>query len=211
MREFPLTALISSVVIGQYGETVFRPTTDEERLDFERVKLETLNLQLWGTIVADGLDEARDRLGDPDPLEVVSAFEAAWCPPDTAHKLARALEHHLAGDFDEAVLVLLPRVERMIRNLAREAGVAIIRNPYSSRRNGVRTLGELLFGGLQDVLDEHFHRHLDVVLIKPTGLNLRNSHLHGLVGEGDRVSAAILVQTVALITHLQKTERSTDN
>jgi hypothetical protein len=68
----------------------------------------------------------------------------------------------------------------------------------------VRTLGELLFGGLQDVLEEHLHRHLDVVLIKPTGLNIRSDHLHGLVIEGDRVTAALLFHTAAVLTHLQK-------
>ncbi len=208
MQQFPITALASSVVIGQYGETVFRPTTDEERLDWERVKLENLSLQLWGTIVADAIDQAHDRLGNPDPDEVAGAFEAVWCPPDIARKFARALEHYLAGAFDESVLVMLPRIEKVIRNLAREAGVAIIQNPHSNNRNGVRTLGELLFGGLQNVLDEHLHRHLVVELIKPTGLNLRNNHLHGLAGEGDRVSAALLMHTGALITHLQKTARS---
>ncbi|MDP9419440.1 MAG: DUF4209 domain-containing protein [Actinomycetota bacterium] len=123
---------------------------------------------------------------EPGPADVV-----------VADALARSLEHFHHRRYDEAVHVALPRVERLIRHIARSCGVATTKRP-TKRVGGVRGLGEILFDlrgdGNPPILPEPLLTAAELTLVDPDSLNLRNEFLHGISDEARAAEAALVLQ-----------------
>ena len=89
------------------------------------------------------------------------------------------------------MMVALPRIEQCIREWAREAGIPITEGDRFGTIKK-RTLGSLLHGLSADVSADYF-RYLLLVLVEPTGMNLRNVALHGLMGRVNQCDAALVI------------------
>jgi len=100
------------------------------------------------------------------------------------------------------VHLLLPRLEAILRGMARSLGLVIYREPRGRDRGGVRTLGVLL-SELIDFVDESWRRHLANLLTDELGYNLRNLVLHGLVPRVERVEAALLINAACYLRLLR--------
>jgi hypothetical protein len=78
------------------------------------------------------------------------------------------------GQSDESAHVLVPRLESVLRETARRAGLTIIREPIAAKPVGVRSLGTLLLE-LQGALpDPPWPEYFFNLLADPLGLKLRN-------------------------------------
>ena len=114
-----------------------------------------------------------------------------------ADALARSLEHFHHRRYDEAVHVALPRVERLIRHIARSCGVATTRRP-TKRVGGIRGLGEILDdlrgGSGEPILPEPLLTSAELTLAEPDALNLRNEFLHGISNQARAGEAAMILQ-----------------
>lgn len=82
-------------------------------------------------------------------------------------------------------MVLIPRIERTIRQLVRQLRAPIWSEPRSGGFGRQRSLQQLL-SQLEGHLDENWRRYLNTLLINPLGPNLCNVHMHGLALRGTR-------------------------
>ncbi len=139
------------------------------------------------------LQEIETHHGRPSHEDLAAFFATDLIGPERGERIARALELFWDGQVDEAAHVLVPRVESVLREMARRAGLTIIREPIAAEPGGVRSLGTLLLE-LQGALpDPPWPEYFFNLLADPRGLNLRNTVAHGLlarVGAGD---AALLL------------------
>ena len=103
-----------------------------------------------------------------------------------------AIGEYFAGAYDRSAHLLVPRLERAIRELGRQAGTIVVREPIADQAGGVRSLGAIL-ADLRDVLPEEWRRYFANLLTDELGLNLRNRISHGLVDQVTRDDAALLV------------------
>ena len=116
-----------------------------------------------------------------------------------ADALARGLEHFRNRRYDEAALVSLPRVERLLRHIARRCGVPTTKRPTRQRLGGIRGLGDILFdlrGNARSgpILTEPLLTACELALVHPDSLNLRNDILHGISDEIRAGDAALILQ-----------------
>jgi hypothetical protein len=92
----------------------------------------------------DQAEEIEARHGRPSHEDLAAFFSTDLIGPDRGERMARSLELFWDGQPDESAHVLIPRLESAIREMARRAGLTIIREPIGSEPGGVRTLGTLL-------------------------------------------------------------------
>jgi hypothetical protein len=118
--------------------------------------------------------------------------------------LKTGLEAYWSGDFTKSIHVLVPQVERILRNFLEKLGIPTLKP--------IRNLGIMDAKGMNDVLGdervrqvltENLWRYLTVVYIDKRGMNLRNDLAHGLVpaaafneGLADRVFHTLLALSV---------------
>jgi hypothetical protein len=112
------------------------------------------------------------------------------------------------GQADECAHILVPRLESILRDMARRAGLPIIREPVGDKPGGVRTLGVLLRELGSAMPDSSWHAYLVNLLTDERGINLRNCIAHGFkeqIGVGD---AALLIQALATCSSCGRRKRS---
>lgn len=191
MADHPLQFLFSRMTIGPENSLVRRTGDEADREEAELLSHEAMRCSMFAAIAVDVLDKIIAKYG---PL--TNARD--WLVSEliervVAERVGRALQFYEEGDADSASSVLAPRLERIIRELARLAGLNITKSP-DARGNpgGVKALGDLL-SRLQGTIPEGTRRHLRVLLSEVAGLNLRNRIGHGLVDEVAQHEAALLI------------------
>ncbi len=100
---------------------------------------------------------------------------------DTQEFIKTGIRHYLNGNYIEALHILVPQIEAVIRKLA-----ALLRIPTHklSPYGGLfyRTLDDLLMDEkMKDALGEDLWLNLRVLLTDSRGINLRNNICHGIV------------------------------
>jgi len=131
-----------------------------------------------------------------DLADLKEILERGPADPVVADAMARSLQHFSDGRYDEALHVALPRVERLIRHIARSCGVATTKRP-TKRVGGIRGLGEILAdlrGDGSPILPEPLLTAAELILTHPDSLNLRNEFLHGISNEARPAEAALVIQ-----------------
>lgn len=148
--------------------------------------------------------------------EVTSWIEGDTSDGVVSSALVRSLNHFRERRYDEAVHILVPRVERQIRMLARACGVATTKRP-TARVGGIRGLGEIVAdlragrGASGPLLPEPLITSVELLLVDPESLNMRNEVAHGISGLGDQWQATLLIQlclAIALAIQLGDPETS---
>jgi hypothetical protein len=89
---------------------------------------------------------------------------------------------------------VIPRIERVFRELARSIGVPIVREQSGPKPGGVVTLGALITEIKPAFRNEALHAYYRSVLVDPLGLNLRNRICHGLIDQVLPYDVALLIQ-----------------
>jgi hypothetical protein len=202
-EEFVFQQLMPQQVIGPFNLPIHTAFSEEEKEELALAQHEALSLDLWSIFVTDALDLIAVRHGAPVASDLGASFVGDVVPEHIAERFASAVVHHSAGRYDEAVHVILPRVEAATRHLARAAGLAVAKEPTPGKPiGGVQPLGSLL-ESLAGVLPEDWRRHLRALLTNPLSLNLRNNYLHGLIAVGDRRHSALLIHAAAFMARLR--------
>jgi hypothetical protein len=208
MQEFPVQFLFGRSLVGpDTAAATFRAATPEEH---RRLALATERAQhgrIWGMFCARALQrigQREDRLSAP---QLAQSLEGDFVDAETAERIARAIELFWEERFDESAHVLVPRIERTVRELARQLGIPVIRPVGAGQEiGGVVTLGPLLRDLAPVFPDDGWHAYLTNLLADPLGLNLRNSISHGLHGRVGPVDAALLVQAALFLAGLALAE-----
>jgi len=185
-EQAPLHALIGRTVVGP-GKVVGVTGGPEGNLEFDIESRAMLQTQVMGSAVAEAVQKAVSQIGlMPDHL--IAPLASLGLDEGSMELLRRGCERLIAGDFVSATHILVPRIEDALRQYLNAIGVDTtdyVRLGDTSRTDDA-TLGSLLHKKLPDgrpvreYLGGDLWDHIDSVLNRQTGLNLRNEFAHGL-------------------------------
>ena len=201
MQQSPIQFHVPKVVFGPDNTTIFRAIDEASHHHLAKAQERAFASHIWSLSAVSVLNLIRDRHGKPDEGDVAEFFTTELIPADLASRIARCFDLYWEGKFDEAGHMLAPRLERLVRELARRAGIPIIKppDPQALRPGGVRTLGDLL-RALEGVFAEDAWRlHLHNLLADPLGLNLRNSVAHDLQPQVEAEQVALMLHAACFL------------
>jgi hypothetical protein len=209
-KDFPLVDL--------FGHQIFHPETsaptfiadqEEAKKLAARARHRNLTLNFYGgVLVAPMLDEALKVHGRPEPPELVEFFSTRAIGVGRAQRLARALELFWDRDFDSSAHVITPRIEAILRAIARENGALIVRPAGEGRFGGVVSLNTVLSKLAALHGEEPWLDYLIALLCDPLSKNLRNEIAHGLIAEIGGVDAALLIHVACHLVLVTADERA---
>jgi hypothetical protein len=204
-QEHPLQFLFSRVILGPGNVPIMHATTEEEHREVELSVHEARGIGLWAISAAEILSRIRNEKAAPDPDSATAFFSTNIITTEVAERMGRSLLLYWEDQPDEAGHVLIPRLEAAVREMCRQAGLAIIREPRGRVPGGVRPLGDLMTA-LKGRLDESWRRYLVNVLVDPVGTNLRNRISHALLPSVTREQAAVLLHAACFLRLLAPAE-----
>lgn len=205
MQRTPIQFLVSSVVLSEdHGIPLKVLRTVEEKREFAIMEYESRSIQVWGMFAADILGRIADR-SRPSLDELTEHFTTPIIDAGTAERIAASIDHYWSGRYDEALFVLLPRLETIIRELCRQLGRVIIKEPIGEESGGFLTLGTLLPSLRGSIHSEDHCLYLHRLLVDTLSINLRNRGLHGLIVRGDQRTAALAVHAACFLALLRVT------
>lgn len=199
MLQHPLLHTFPTVVTNAEGMPLAHVISDEQHFSHALIRHHSMAITLWGSFLRQifSMVEAEERLtvADMERLAQGQFVDAA-----TAEGVARAYSDLLAGDYEGAMHRLLPRIERIVRDVARSLGLPVYREPTLDGRSlgAYKGLGELL-GLLEGRVPEQHRRYFAVLLTERTGLNVRNRAAHGLMREVSIEEAALALHVMIVL------------
>ena len=200
-EEFVFSSLLTKSVMGHGTAAArFRATDEESRRLLDHAERRAWYARMWAPFAVQALKEIESRHGRPSHEDLAAFFSTDLIGPDRGERMARSLELFWDGQPDESAHVLIPRLESAIREMARRAGLTIIREPIGSEPGGVRTMGTLLLELRDAFPDPPWPQYLFNLLSDPLSLNMRNTVSHGLV---ERVSAGDAALLLHAACHLR--------
>jgi hypothetical protein len=165
-----------------YEEGVFDADSRERRLAAEMIKACARRADMAAqALVGPALDIIRQQFHLSAYDFYTIARLSALVPGDRADIVAKGLYAGYCRDFVQAIHILIPQFEHMVRMVLKEAGAQT-----TSRQDGIEM--ELGLSALVDLpaMKERFGEHLSftirALMCKPLGPNLRNQVAHGLAG-----------------------------
>jgi hypothetical protein len=204
MEDFPMQFLFGKSLIGPDNATaIFRASTREEHHRLASAEQRAQHGRIWGMFCARALRRIGERDDKPSDGELTELLQGDFVDQETAERVACAIELFWEERYDESAHVLVPRIERTVREMARQLGIPVVRAVEPGREiGGVVMLGTLLREMTPVFPDQGWHAYLLNLLADPLGLNLRNSISHGLHGRVGPVDASLLVQAALFLTGL---------
>jgi hypothetical protein len=205
MRSHPLSNLFPTVVLNSDGVPMAHITTDEQKFRKALADYESNGIVVWSVLLVEALDRLA-KSGGVDADAVAEHLVGEILDSDTAAALGRAFDHYNNGDYEACLMTALPRIERAIREAARQAGLAVYDEPRSdgTRYGAYKGLGKLL-RVLKDHVPESHRGYMERALVDQLSLNLRNRALHGLMAQVVPGDAAIALH-ISLILGLWRSQ-----
>ena len=173
--------LVQINALDEAGRLVFAPSTPDERAQYKEAQARELLLRLSRTaLIEPALAGIRERhWTDAAGAELHGFFAAAWPDRWIAEGLARAFLYWRHDAGEEATVLALRRIERIIRDLCQECGGATWVQPKPKSPGHAQGLGAML-RQLRDHVDDPLWQYLNWTLSDPLGLNLRAKYFHAL-------------------------------
>ena len=191
-QKYPLQFLIARSVYQDHNALVRIGKDQEENKAIAVVNHETMNIRIFGRFTPEILRRTKNKHGVPPINELTEFFTTQLIPSDIAENIVNSIEWYYKDEYDIAAHLLVPRIEAIFRNIAREMGLVIIQEPRGSKAGGLVQLGNLLHN-MQQHMDESWRRYFYNVLANPIGVNLRNRICHGLLPKASQDDASLLI------------------
>lgn len=193
-----LSSLFPTVLIGPDGLPIYKPETEEDRIDFELTRFEAQIINGHVRPLISAIDTIPERHGLPTTAELLE-FLNSWpgMSPPVAPVVVSALQRFWVGDSQGVIYMLTPVIETLVRDLILRANHGMYRLQQTPRQPGQYPgLGAMLdlLPDYYDVSEGWLHS-IKTILIHPGGFNFRNSLSHGVVIYGDPGTAAIILHT----------------
>jgi hypothetical protein len=199
-------------ILGLFGQSTFGPASsvpnfiadsaDTKRL-VDRGRQCQINAAFYGRIlIAPMLDEAMIRHGRPSREQLSEHFATELIGPERGERIARAVELFWDQQYDDAAHVIVPRLESVLRDIARAGGIAIAKPAQEGRFAGVVSLNVVMVKLRELYDDATWLCYLEALLCDPLAINLRNDVAHGLAGRVGGVQAALLVHAGCYLAQL---------
>lgn len=203
MGRNPIRFLSTGLKVGDENVAVRYLRTPEEHFDAQVRETETLQIRLFGSLLlVPTLARIAERYGVPDRETLSETLAGGVIDPPLANALSDGIAEYFRGHDETAAHLIAPRLERAFRQLGRQVGVVVIREPIATQAGGVRPLGAIL-ADLVEVLPENWRRYFANLLTDELGLNLRNRIAHGLIENVAREDAALLVHAALAMSLLR--------
>lgn len=138
--------------------------------------------------------------------ELEAFFATKLIGESRAERFARGVRLFWDHEFDDAAHIVVPRIEGVLRDVARFAGIAVTQPPKEGEFTGWLTLGQLLTKLRAHDPDLAWFDYLDGLLCEPLGPNLRNDIAHGIAPRVGPIAAAQLIQVACFLTHIRTPE-----
>lgn len=211
-QDYPLQFLASRAVYDHNNVPIRYGRNIDENKEIAIAGFEALNINVFGSFAPSILERIKQKYNAPSDRELSEFFTTSIIPKDIAENIAIAIDWFFKGESNITTHLLVPQIEAILRILARDLGLPIIREPIGNIPGGVITLGTLL-NMLKDKIDESWRRYFINLLTNPIGINLRNRVCHGLLPNFGKEDAALLIQVACnlrliKITDMNKPEKS---
>ena len=204
MNKNPIRFLATGVLIGDDNMTIRYLRTPDEHFEAQLRAHEELRIRTFAAaVLKPALVKIVDRYGTPDQASLQSALASTAIDAALAATLGQGVGEFFVGAHDRSAHLIVPRLERGLRELGRRAGVIVVREPIGDRPGGVRPLGGIL-SDLTGVIPEDWRRYFANLLTDELGINIRNRVAHGLVDQVPDQDAALLVHAVFALSQFRE-------
>ncbi len=203
-EQAPFLALVSKVVITQDGRPLERPSDLEKRREFDEIQCYTQELTLQLMVSARKLGMLRERQAWNLDLLMQALAAGVLFDAEVLQSVAPGLRCFEEDRHWEAVHVLVPQIERIIRKLAKSVGTEVFRYKADT--------GELHWTSLKSLLEDprvvqvlgvisaDFARELRYLLIDTRGWNLRDDLAHGILRPDSDAGRLAFICVLILLT-----------
>jgi hypothetical protein len=201
MRESPIQFLATKIIVNEQGLPLKFIQSEADHFSYAVVQQQAMAIQFW-LMLADGILRRALQSLDENLDAYQQCFDTSFIKNEVSAVFLRGFHLFRDGLYDECVCIVVPRLETVIREMARIVGIGIYADPQGDAPGGYKTLGSLL-SSLQGRMPEHIRRYVQAAISDPMGLNLRNRICHGLLvqaGRSDAVLALHLATTLACLT-----------
>jgi len=178
-KKSPLSFIIPQVSIRD-DNPVLKSQTEEELFDEHIVQRVAMDYKIKSGIFGDIMTELRNEK-NLDHISLLNFLSSSKVyEKDSLDMIGTGLERYFSEDFPSALHLLVPQLERTLRNMLERLGVAttVLRGNVIEEK----TLGRILKEPkLEEFLGEDISCYLRTFLVDKRGDNLRNDIAHGLV------------------------------
>ncbi len=200
MNEQPLQFLMTKIVVdADTNAAIFRATDEASHEVAAIAERRQFAARIWSVFAVDVLRRVEGKYGRPSREHLTASFTSEFIDEDVAERIACAFELWWDDQPDESAHVLAPRLEAVLREVARRLGLPVIREPVANKPGGVRSLGDLLYAMKERVATPGWHGYLVNLLVDPLGLNLRNVIGHGLRAPIGHDDSALLLHAACFL------------
>jgi hypothetical protein len=208
MQDHPFQFLVTKMVLDpDTGIPIYEATDEASHRRAASAQQRMFAMRLWGMFAIQVLLRIEKDCGRPGGEELTEFFATELIDASNAKRIAEALELWWDGKFDQSAHILAPRLEAVIREMARSVGLPIVREPVANRPGRVRGLGEILSGLKGHLATPGWHAYFTSLLTDPLGLNLRNVISHGLRSEIGADDAALMIHVACYLAMLAQSKR----
>jgi hypothetical protein len=204
-EEFPLLGLFGQTVLGpESAAPHFIANDAESKRQVERGRLRRIHTDFTaGVFLGPLLDTAVEHHGRPSHDDLAEHFATELIGPERGERIARALELFWDQDYDASAHVLVPRLESVLRDLARAHGITIVKPVSEGSYGGVISLNTIMSKLRAIEPDADWLDYLEALLCDPLALNFRNLIAHGLIPAVGGGGAALLLHAACFLSVLR--------
>ncbi len=204
-EEFPVLGLFGQTVLGpESAAPHFVANEEESKRQVERGRLRRMHTDfIAGVFLGPLLDNAVEHHGRPSHDDLAAHFATELIGPERGERFARALELFWDRDYDASAHVLVPRLESVLRDLARAHGITIVKPVSEGSYGGVISLNTIMSKLRAIEPDAEWLDYLEALLCDPLALNYRNLIAHGLIPAVGGVGAALLLHAACFLSVLR--------
>jgi hypothetical protein len=225
-HDYPLTYLIPEVILNEIGKTVAQRSTSvlsrdpsevAEATRFEMYKDAVLYQSLHAQTF---IEPARVQINSEYSVQVNDllsiATDSPFVPPERENLFAKGLYAGLSGDFFTSTHILIPQIENSVRYLLWKQGFIALGLDDRETQNEHNLNVTLYHPDITFIFDEDTLFDLRGLLVEPSGSNLRNRMVHGLISDNGFLSPlmsylwwlALRLCCLPILIHQQKVEQS---
>jgi hypothetical protein len=207
-EEFPVLGLFGQTVLGpESAAPHFVANDDESKRQVERGRLRRIHTEFTaGVFLGPLFDTAVEHHGRPSHDDLAAHFATELIGPERGERFARALELFWDQDYDASAHVLVPRLESVLRDLARAHGITIVKPVSEGSYGGVISLNTIMSKLRAIEPDAEWLDYLEALLCDPLALNFRNLIAHGLIPAVGGGGAALLLHAACFLSVLRPDE-----
>lgn len=204
--EFPIAGLFGQQILGPDSAAPhFVADKPENKRRIARGRQRRLHADFYGgVLIAPMLDEIVRHHGRPSQESVTTHFATDLIGEDRAERIARALELFWDEDYDASAHVLVPRLESIMRDVARHRGITIVKPVTEGSYGGVISLNTVMAKLRMLDPDVEWLDYAEALLCDPLALNLRNDIAHGIVARIGGVHAGLLIHMACFLALLRR-------